>query len=96
MLLLSITGQVLTERLWDDPGPGVRAAAAAIAAGLAVELFVYAERNPDSFVGKGIHGPGYEIQRLFSTREPTPEQMEVGSAALQEVLRAEGVPADSV
>jgi uncharacterized protein YqhQ len=96
MLLLSITGQVLTERLWDEPGPGVRAGAAAIAAGLAVELFVYAERNPDSFVGKSIHGPGYEIQRLFSTREPTPEQMEVGSAALHEVLRAEGVPADSV
>jgi uncharacterized protein YqhQ len=96
MLGLSIAGQVLVERLWDDPGPGPRAAAALAAAGLAVELFVYAERNPDSAVGRGIHGPGYEIQRLFSTREPTAEQMEVGRAALHEVLRAEGVPADSV
>ena len=96
MLALSITGQVLVERLWDDPGPAVRAGAAMAAAGLAVELFVYAERNPASAVGRGIHGPGYEIQRLFSTREPTAEQMEVGRAALHEVLRAEGVPADSV
>jgi uncharacterized protein YqhQ len=96
MLALSIAGQVLVERLWDDPGPAVRAGAAVAAAGVAVELFVYAERNPGSPIGRGIHGPGYEIQRLFSTREPTAEQMEVGRAALHEVLRAEGVPADSV
>jgi uncharacterized protein YqhQ len=36
-----------------------------------------------------VHGPGHEIQRLISTREPTPEQLEVGVAALDEVLRAE-------
>ena len=96
MLALSIAGQVLVERFWDNPGPAVRAGAAVAAAGLAVELFVYAERHPGSPVGRSIHGPGYEIQRLFSTREPTPEQMEVGHAALHEVLRAEGVPADSV
>jgi uncharacterized protein YqhQ len=43
-----------------------------------------------------VHGPGHEIQRLVSTREPTPEQLEVGVAALGEVLRAEGRPAGSV
>ncbi len=89
MLALSIAGQVLVERLPRPPGPLVRAAAATVAAGAAVELFAFAERNPESVVGRAVHGPGYEIQRRVSTREPTPEQLEVGAAALDEVLRAE-------
>jgi uncharacterized protein YqhQ len=96
MMGLSIGGQVLLEHFVDEPGPVARAATAMAAAGVAVELFAYAEKHPDSPIGRGIHGPGHEIQRLFSTREPTPEQMEVGEAALREVLRAEGVPADTV
>ena len=96
MLVFSIIGQVLTERLVPDPGPVARALAALAGVGGAVELFVFAERNPDSPVGRAIHGPGYEIQRLFSTREPSAEQLEVGVAALQEVLRVEQEAADTV
>jgi uncharacterized protein YqhQ len=94
MMLLSIAGQVLTERFAPNAGPATRAISALAGVGVAVELFAYAERNPDSAVGKAVHGPGYEIQRLVSTREPTPEQLEVGVAALDEVLRAEGEAAD--
>ena len=89
MMALSISGQVLVERLFDEPGPVPRALAALAGVGIAVELFVYAERNPDSPLGRAVHGPGYEIQRRVSTREPTAEQLEVGVAALNEVLRAE-------
>ena len=89
MLALSIGGQLLIERLARRPGPVARAATAVVGVGAAVELFVYAERNPDSPVGRAVHGPGHEIQRLVSTREPTSEQLEVGVAALSEVLRAE-------
>jgi uncharacterized protein YqhQ len=96
MLVCSIAGQVLTERLVDDPGPVTRAVAALAGIGGAVELFVFAERNPGSPLAKAVHGPGFEIQRRFSTREPTDEQLEVGAAALQEVLRAEGLAADTV
>ncbi len=96
MLAFSIAGQVLTERLFDDPGPVARALAALAGVGGAVELFVFAERNPDSALGRAVHGPGFEIQRRFSTREPTDEQLDVGVAALQEVLRAERVAADTV
>jgi uncharacterized protein YqhQ len=96
MLVFSIAGQVLTERLISEPGPLTRGLAALAGVGGAVELFVFAERNPDSAVGRAVHGPGYEIQRLFSTREPTAEQLEVGVAALQEVLRVEHLAADSV
>jgi uncharacterized protein YqhQ len=96
MLALSIAGQVLVERLPRPPGPLVRAAAATAAAGAAVELFAFAERNPESVVGRAVHGPGYEIQRLVSTREPTADQLEVGKAALDEVLRAEALASGTV
>lgn len=96
MLALSIAGQVVVERLPRPPGPLVRAAAATAAAGAAVELFAFAERNPESVVGRAVHGPGYEIQRLVSTREPTADQLEVGKAALNEVLRAEALASGTV
>ncbi len=96
MLALSIAGQVVIERLASKPGPVARAVTAVAGIGAAIELFVYAERNPGSPVGRAVHGPGHEIQRRFSTREPTPEQLEIGIAALGEVLRAEQQAADTV
>ena len=96
LLVLSVAGQLVTERLVRNPGPLSRAVAGVASVSLAVELFAYAERRPDSALGRGIHRVGHEIQRLFSTREPTPEQLEVGSAALREVLRAEASLADNV
>lgn len=89
MLALSVGGQVLIELIADEPGPIARGAASLASVGLAVELFLYAERNPDTPLGRAVHVPGHEIQRLISTREPTREQLEVGRAALDSVLRAE-------
>ena len=89
LLVLSVAGQLATERLFRRPGPVPRAVAAVASVSGAVELFAYAERRPDSALGRAIHAIGHEIQRLFSTREPTPEQLEVGAAALREILRAE-------
>ena len=89
LLILSVAGQLATERLFRRPGPVPRAVAAVASVSGAVELFAYAERRPDSPLGQAIHRVGHEIQRVFSTREPTGEQLEVGSAALREILRAE-------
>ena len=96
LLLLSVAGQLLTERLFSRPGPLPRAIAATASVSGAVELFAYAERQPESRLGRAIHGVGHEIQRLLSTREPTPEQLEVGAVALHEILRAEAGLAGSV
>lgn len=96
MLALSITGQVAVERLLARPGPLARALAAVGAMGIAVELFAYAERHPESALGRAVHGPGYEIQRLVSTREPSADQLEVGLAALNEILRLEHAAAGTV
>ena len=90
LLVLSVAGQLIVERLIERPGPVPRAVAGMASVSGAVELFVYAERHPDSAFGRGLHALGHEIQRLFSTREPSSEQLEVGTAALREILRAEG------
>ncbi len=90
MLILSTAGQVIVERLLESPGPAPRAAAALGGVSGAVELFVYADRKPASPIGRALHAAGHEIQRVVSTREPTPEQLEVGRAALDAILDAEG------
>jgi uncharacterized protein YqhQ len=96
MLVLSVSAQALVERFVAEPGPLARGVAGVGALGAAVELFVYAERHPDSALGHAVHGPGHEIQRRVSTREPTADQMDVGAAALHEVLRVEREAADTV
>jgi uncharacterized protein YqhQ len=57
---------------------------------VAVELFAWSERHSGSKFATALKRPGYEIQRLVGTREPTEEQLEVGKAALEEILRVEG------
>jgi uncharacterized protein YqhQ len=96
LLILSAAGQLMVERLLSRPGPVARAVAAVASTSGAVELFAFAERRPDSPLGRAIHTMGHQIQRFISTREPTPEQLEVGSAALHEVLRAEATSQSEV
>jgi uncharacterized protein YqhQ len=89
MLVLSAAGQLLLERVLDEPGPVARAAVGVGSASLAAEMFAWSERNPETTAARAFHRPGHEIQRLIATKEPTPEQLEVGVAALTEILRVE-------
>jgi len=58
---------------------------------VAVEVFAWSERNEGTRLSRMLRRPGYEIQRGVGTREPTENQLEVGTAALEEILRVEGV-----
>jgi uncharacterized protein YqhQ len=89
MLVLSVAGQLLLERTLENPGPLVRAAVGVGSASLAAEMFAWSDRNPETTAARAFHRPGHEIQRLIATKEPTPEQLEVGVAALREILRVE-------
>ncbi|HEX6116329.1 MAG TPA: DUF1385 domain-containing protein [Solirubrobacterales bacterium] len=93
MLAFSLAGQLIVERLVAEPGRLARGIAAIGGISAAVELFVWSERNPDHPLARACRRPGTEIQRVFATREPTSEQMEVGTAAMDEILRVEGVRA---
>jgi uncharacterized protein YqhQ len=71
-------------------GPAADAAVGLGSAAVAVEVFAWGERHPNSALTRMLRRPGFEIQRVIGTREPTAEQLEVGRAALAEILRVEG------
>ena len=71
-------------------GPAAEGAVALGSMALAVEVFAWSERNADTMLARWLRKPGHEIQRAVGTREPTAEQLEVGRAALDEILRVEG------
>jgi uncharacterized protein YqhQ len=74
-------------------GPAAEGAVALGSVAVAVEVFAWSERHPKSRVTKLLRRPGHEIQRTVGTREPSEEQLEVGRAALEEILRVEGAAA---
>ena len=80
----------LLESLVDSPGPLARAGVGLGGASLAVEMFAWSDRHHGAPLAEAFHTPGREIQRRLATKEPTPEQLEVGIAALAEILRVEG------
>jgi uncharacterized protein YqhQ len=90
MLLSNLAGTLLLRRAVQRPGPVAGGAVALASAAAAVEVFAWCERNSETPVARALRRPGYEIQRLIGTREPDERQLEVGRAALAEILRVEG------
>lgn len=70
-------------------GPLAEAGVAIGSAAVAVEIFAWSERHDGTAMSKLLRRPGFEIQRVVGTREPTAEQLEVGEAAMAEILRVE-------
>ncbi len=89
MMLLSAGGTVLLERLVGEPSAALRAGVGLGGASIAVEMFAWSDRHHGDPLAEAFHTPGREIQRHLATREPTPEQLEVGLAAIAEILRVE-------
>jgi uncharacterized protein YqhQ len=88
MLAAATVGNVAARRA-GLRGPAAEAAVGLGSAAVAVEVFAWSERHPDASLARLLRRPGFEIQRLVGTREPTEEQLEVGRAALGEILRVE-------
>jgi uncharacterized protein YqhQ len=89
MLAAAAVGNVALRRA-GMRGPAADAAVGLGSAAVAVEMFAWGERHPNSALTRMMRRPGFEIQRVIGTREPTAEQLEVGRAALAEILRVEG------
>jgi uncharacterized protein YqhQ len=90
LLLASTVAQVLAARAPARQRGLVRAGGSLAAIGVAVEVFAWMERNRQSRISRALARPGHALQSLASTAEPTPEQLEVAGAALDELLRVEG------
>jgi uncharacterized protein YqhQ len=89
MLASNLAGTLLLRAAVERPGPMANGAVAIASSAVAVEIFAWCERNAASPLARALKRPGFEIQRLVGTREPDERQLEVGRAALAEILRAE-------
>jgi uncharacterized protein YqhQ len=94
MLASTIVGQALVRRLLERPGFLAQGAVSVGSVAVAVEMFGWSERHAGSPLADAFHRPGTELQKMFATREPSAEQLEVGRAALDEILRVEA-PGDN-
>jgi uncharacterized protein YqhQ len=93
LLAANLAGAALLRRVIHKPGPLAHTAMGVAALGAAVEVFVWSEKHADSAAARMLRKPGYELQRVLGTREPSETQLEVGRAALAEILRVESAAA---
>jgi len=89
MLASNLAGTMLLRSALEKPGPMAGGAVALASTAVAVEVFAWCERNSETRLAKALRRPGFEIQRVVGTREPDERQLEVGRAALTEILRVE-------
>jgi hypothetical protein len=90
MLASNVAGTLLLRQVLEKPSPVAGGAVALASTAVAVEVFAWCERNSETRLARALRRPGFEIQRVVGTREPDERQLEVGRAALAEILRAEG------
>ncbi len=90
MLAMNLAGVALLRRTVEQPSALAGGLVSLASAGAAVEVFVWSERHADHPLSRALRRPGNALQRAIGTREPTATQLEVGRAALEEILRAEG------
>jgi uncharacterized protein YqhQ len=89
MLAANLAGTLVLRRVLERPGPLAGGAVALASTAAAVEVFAWSERHSSSRVARALKRPGFELQRAIGTREPDERQLEVGRAALAEILRVE-------
>jgi uncharacterized protein YqhQ len=89
MMASTVAGNLILRRVLERPTPIANASVALASTAIAVELFAWAERHDGSPASRAIRAPGFAIQRAIGTREPDETQLDVGRAALAEILRVE-------
>jgi uncharacterized protein YqhQ len=90
MLAATVVGNVIVNRLPPSRRGPARLLAGLAAIGIATEAFGWMTRHSNHVVARALRRPGYELQRIAATREPTADELAVAEAALDEVLRLEG------
>jgi uncharacterized protein YqhQ len=90
MMAANLAGTALLHRLSSSTEPWAAGAVALASVGVAIEVFGWSERHSNSATARLLRRPGHELQRAIGTREPSARQLEVGRAALAEILRIEG------
>ena len=89
MLASNLAGTLLLRRALEKPGPVAGGAVALASTAVAVEVFAWCERNARRGSRRRCGGRASRSSALIGTREPDERQLEVGRAALAEILRVE-------
>jgi uncharacterized protein YqhQ len=89
LLAATAIGNALAARAAPNRRRPARMFAGVAAVGVAGEAFAWMTRHRDHPLSQALARPGFAMQRVAATREPTAAEMEVARAALEAVLRLE-------
>ena len=89
MLASSLAANVAAARAPAAARGFARLLGTAAAIGASVEVFAWTTRNPENPLARALARPGLELQRRFSTAEPSDAQVEVADAARDACLALE-------
>jgi uncharacterized protein YqhQ len=89
MVVTSLATNLLLRAAGRERQPLATFVGGLVSIGTAMELFSWMTRHQDHPLSRTLRRPGIEMQRLFTTSEPSAEQLDVADLALQELLRLE-------
>jgi len=90
MAVTTIAANMLLRAAGKENKPLATLVAGLVSIGTAVELFSWMGRHQTHPLARTLRRPGIEMQRFFTTTEPSLEQLDVADSALRELLRLEG------
>jgi len=93
LVATSIAANLVLRAAGKERAPLATFVAGLVSIGTAMELFSWMARHQDHPLARTLRLPGIEMQRLFTTSEPTADQLDVADLALKELLRLEAPPA---
>jgi uncharacterized protein YqhQ len=91
LLLTNLTSGLALRAAGRDNDPLATLLMGFVSLGSAFEIFTWMTRHHGHPLADMLRAPGLAIQRVFTTREPTGDQLDVAKSALEELLRREGV-----
>lgn len=91
LMAASVLTNTIVRTAVPRPSVALRLGATALSVGAAVELFAFATRRPDHPAARFVHAVGHQLQARFATIEPAAADLAVGRAAMDEILRLEGI-----
>jgi uncharacterized protein YqhQ len=89
MMVTSIGSNLVLRAAGKERNPLATLVAGLASIGAAMELFSWMARHQDHPLARALRLPGIEMQRMFTTSEPSTEQLDVAQLALEELLRLE-------
>jgi uncharacterized protein YqhQ len=90
MVVTTLATNLLLRAAGRERQPVATVVAGLVSIGTAMELFAWMSRHQDHPLARTLSRPGIEMQRLFTTSEPSEEQLDVADMALRELMRLEG------